>query len=106
METVKDAVVGGKVYPLNSKRLKLRHIQHLARALNLSTTATRSDLEVMIDGKLAETSHDTTSVQVVIAENEEGEQLLLRDMRGTILVTPTLLFEASRSSTPSQGDFD
>ena len=60
----------------------------------------------MIDGKLAETSHDTTSVQVVIAENEEGEQLLLRDMRGTILVTPTLPFEASRSSTPSQGDFD
>ena len=106
METVKDAVVGGKVYPLNSKRLKLRHIQHLASALNLSTTATRSDLEVMIDGKLAETSHDTTSVQVVIAENEEGEQLLLRDMRGTILVTPTLPFEASRSSTPSQGDFD
>ena len=103
---MKDAVVGGKVYPLNSKRLKLRHIQHLASALNLSTTATRSDLEVMIDGKLAETSHDTTSVQVVIAENKEGEQLLLRDMRGNILVTPTLLFEASRSSTPSQGDFD
>ena len=106
METVKDAVVGGKVYPLNSKRLKLRHIQHLASALNLSTTATRSDLEVMIDGKLAETSHDTTSVQVIIAENEEGEQLLLRDMRETILVTPKWPFEASRSFTPSQGDFD
>ena len=48
----------------------------------------------------------TASVQVVIAQSEEGEQLLLRDMKGTILVTTILSWEASRSPTPSQGDFD
>ena len=57
----------------------------------------------MIDGKLVETVYDTASVQVVIAQSEEGEQLLLRDMKGTILVTPILPLEAP---TPSQGDFD
>ena len=60
----------------------------------------------MIEGKLVETGYDTASVQVVIAQSEEGEQLLLRDMKGTILVTPILPLEASRSPTPSQGDFD
>ena len=58
MEPLRDTVVGGIAYPLNSKRLNLRHIQHLASALNLPTTATRSDLEVMISGKISETSHD------------------------------------------------
>ena len=33
-------------YPLNSKRLKLRQIQHLASALDLPTSASRDDLEV------------------------------------------------------------
>ena len=70
---MKNTVVGGKVYSLNSKKLKLRYMQHLASALNLSTTATRSDLEVMIDSRLAETSHDTPTFQVVIAQIEEGQ---------------------------------
>ena len=106
MEPLEDVVAGGKAYPLNSKRFKLRHVQHLASALSLPTTATRSDLEVMIDGKLVETGYDTASVLVVIAQSEEGKQLLLRDMKGTILVTPILPLEASRSLTPSQGDLD
>ena len=55
-------------HSLNSKRLKLRHIQHLTSALNLPTTA----LEVMIRGKISETSHGATSIQVVIVQSEEG----------------------------------
>ena len=51
MEPLRDTVVGGIAYPQNSKRLKLRHTQHLTSALNLTTTANRSDLEGMISGK-------------------------------------------------------
>ena len=106
METVKDTVAGGMAYPLNSKRLKLKHIQHLASALDLPIAATRSDLEVMINGKLAEASHDTTSIQVVIVQTEQGEQLSLRDIKGIFLVTPVLPVPASRSPTSSHGDSD
>ena len=106
METVKDTVAGGMAYPLNSKRLKLKHIQHLASALDLPIAATRSDLEVMINGKLAEASHDTTSIQVVIVQTEQGEQLSLRDIKGIFLVTPVLPVPASRSPTSRHGDSD
>ena len=104
METVKDTVVGGMAYPLNSKRLKLKHIQYLASVLDLPIAATRSDLEVMINGKLAEASHDTTSIQVVIAQTELGEQLSLRDIKGAFLVTPILPVLASRSPTSTYVD--
>ena len=103
---VSQLVVGGMAYPLNSKRLKLKHIQHLASALDLPIVATRSDLEVMINGKLAEASHDTTSIQVVIVQTEQGKQLSLRDIKGTVLVTPILPVPASRSPTSSHGDSD
>ena len=94
-----QSIVGGeKAYPLNSKRLKLKHIQQLALTLDLPATATRDDLEVMISGKLAEMGHDATNVQVVITQSEEGEQLSLRDMGGTFWVTPPL---ASKSPTPT-----
>jgi len=49
VETVK-----GTAYPLNSKRLRLQHIQHLARALDLPAAAPRSELVVMIGGKITE----------------------------------------------------
>ena len=80
---MKDTVVGRIAYPLSSKRLKLRHKQHLASALNLPTTANRSDLEVMISGKISETIHDVTSIQVVVVQSEEGEYLSLRDIKKT-----------------------
>ena len=52
----------------------------------------------MINGKLAETSHDTTTFQVVFIQSGEGEQLSLRDIKvfGHSNV-------ASRSPTPSHG---
>ena len=58
MESLKDSTIRGMAYPLNSSRIKLRHIQHLASTLDLPTTAPRSDLEVMIEGKLVENKHD------------------------------------------------
>ena len=60
----------------------------------------------MINGKLAETSRDTTSIEVVIVQSGEGEQLSLRDMKETFLVTPILPVPASRSPTSSHGDSD
>ncbi|MCY3927703.1 MAG: hypothetical protein OXG81_05470, partial [Acidobacteria bacterium] len=64
---MKDSTIRGMACPLNSSRIKLRHIQYLTNTLDLSTTAPRIDLEVMIEGKLVENKHDTKSVQVVIA---------------------------------------
>ena len=107
MDLLQSSTEGGIAYPLNSKRLKLRHIQHLARALNLPTSATRGDLEVMISGRLAETNHDTTNIQVIVTQGEEGEQLSLRDMEGIFLVTPPILpLLVSKSSTPSEEESD
>ena len=103
METLE---CGGRAYPLNSKRLKLKYLQHLANAFDLPITATWSDLEVMINGKLVETNRDTTSIQVVIVQSEEGEQMLLKDVSGTFLVTPPLPILASKSPTPGQEDDD
>ena len=60
----------------------------------------------MINGKLAETSHDTTSIQVVIVQSAEGEQLSVRVMKGTFLVSSILPIPASISLTPSHGDSD
>jgi len=62
--------VEGEVYPLYSGRLKLKHFQQLASALGLPKAATKSDIEVMITGKLTEMSHNPRSVQVVVSQTE------------------------------------
>ena len=58
----------------------------------------------MISGKLVEASHDTTGIQVVIVQSEEGEKTLLKDVSGTFPVTPPLPILVSKSPTPSQED--
>jgi len=79
-----DKAVQGEAYALCSKRLKLTHFQQLASALGLPTAATRSYIEVMISGKLSETFHDPTCVQlIVVLQTEQGEQLSMRDKDGT-----------------------
>ena len=60
----------------------------------------------IIGSCLAETSRDTTSIQVVIVQAGEGEQLLLRDMKRTFMVTPILPVLASRSPTSRHEDSD
>ena len=77
-----------------------------AKVLCYTVTATQSDLKVMINGKLVETNCDATSIQVIIVQSEEGEQMLLKDVSETFLVTPPLLILASKSPTPSQEDDD
>ena len=67
-------------------------------------TATQNDLDLMINGKLVETNHDTTSIQVVIVQSEEGKQILLKDVSGAFVITPPLPILASKSPTPSQVD--
>ena len=91
--------VKGTAYPLSSKRLKLQHIQHLARALDLPAAAPRSDLEVMITGRIAETRGEEAQVQVIISLTEEGELVSLRDMEGTFLIAPPLPALPSRGSS-------
>jgi len=81
--------VKGTAYPLNSKRLKLQHIQHLARALTLPAAAPRSDLEV-ISGKIRKIRGEGVQAEVVLSLSEEGEQLSLRDQDGTFLVVPVI----------------
>ena len=83
MEPGENSTARVIAYPLNSKRIKLQQIQHLASALDLPATASRGDLEVMICGKLTEMNYDTTNVQVVITQCEDGEELSLRDIEGT-----------------------
>jgi len=53
-----DNVVEGEAFPWGSKRLMMKHIQQLARVLELPTAATWSDLEVMVSGKLTDMCHD------------------------------------------------
>ena len=63
-------VVEGEAFPLGSKRLTLRQIQQLASGLDLPTAATRSDLEIMVSGKLIDMLHDPKSVQVIVSGRE------------------------------------
>ena len=84
------SVVEGEAFPLGSKRLTVRHMQQLASGLGLPTAATKSDLEVMINGKLVDMFHDPKCVQVIVSVTEQGEELSLRDMDGIFLVIPPL----------------
>ena len=73
----------GVAYPL---RIKLNYLKHLAGELGLSTTAPRSDLEVMVYGKLTEMDYDVENMQVVINSSQGGETLSLRTVDGIVLV--------------------
>ena len=89
-------------FPLNSRRLLLTHKQLISRALNLPTTASASDLGVMIDGKLREDNRNPTDIQVMVTQSEKGEELLLRNVDGVFLKIPVEYCVSSRTSpTPS-----
>ena len=80
-----DGIDEGVAYPLTSKRIKLNYLKHLAGELGLSTVAPRSDLEVMIYGKLTEMDHDVENMQVVITTCQEVETLSLKTVDGIVL---------------------
>ena len=99
------SVVEGEAFPLGSKTLTVRHIQQLASGLGLPTAATKSDLEVMINGKLVDMFHVPKCVLVIVSVTEQGEELSLRDMDGIFLVIPPLSRMVSKSPTPSEGNW-
>ena len=86
------------IFPFNSKRLQLHHIQLIAESLCLPTTASASDLSVMIAGKLCENNHDPSNTQIVITQSEEGEELSLQDMNGVFLRIPAVRSSSLRAS--------
>ena len=95
----------GEAFPWGSQRLTLKQIQQLASGLDLPTAATRSDLEVMISGKLTDMLHDPKCVQVIVLGTEQGEELSLQDMGEIFLVVPPVTNAVSKSPTPSEGSW-
>jgi len=87
-------------FPLNSKRLQLHQLQKIAAALDLPTTASGSDLLVIVSGKLCDIKHEPSNVQVVATKTEEGEELSLQDMDGVFLRVPVLKELSRGSSAP------
>ena len=85
-------------FPLNSKRLQLYQVQQIAGVLDFPTTASSSDLLVMVCGKLHDNNHDPSNVEVVATETEGGEELSLQDMDGMFLRVPVLKEELSGTS--------
>ena len=69
------AIVRGRVFPLNSRRLTKAHLQALAQRLELSPTAEAGELRLMIEGKLWEMGKDLMSV----CNEAEPPQYLLND---------------------------
>ena len=89
-------------FPLCSKRLQLYQVQCIAKALELPTAASSSDLLVMVCGRLSDNNHDPSNTQVVVTRSEEGEELSLQDIEGVFLRIPVLKsMSSSISLSPS-----
>ena len=78
----------------------MRHIQLIAKGLDLPTGASAIDLSVMINGRLQESNHGPSYTQVVITQSEEGEELSLQDMNGVFFRIPALKCTSAKTSTP------
>ena len=75
-----------EAYPLISKRIGIEQWQLLAQALDVPTSGTGPDLQVMVEGKLRELEHDPANVQLVIKEISGGQHKLeLHDESGAFL---------------------
>ena len=66
----------------------IRRVFHAT--VDLPTTASGSDLLVIMCGKLHDNNHDPSNVQVVGTKTEGGEELSLQDMDGVFLRVPVL----------------
>ena len=58
---------------------------------------------VMISGKLTESSHDPSNVQVVATQTEEEEELSLQNLNGIFLTVLVGKIELLRTSLPVSG---
>ena len=100
-------------FPLNSMRLLLSHKKLITKAfLSLPTTASASDLAVMIHGKFREENRNPTDIEVIVIQSEKGEELLLQGVDGVFLKIPAencVLFRTcltpSRQVSDDQVDF-
>ena len=70
-ETLKQRVYNNNNWPkgttlqLNSKRLNLSKWKAIAASFELSSDATLTETQVIVEGKLSELGHDPFAVQVI-----------------------------------------
>ena len=77
----------GQTYPLNSKRVKMTHLQRIAESLKLPTTGTAAVTRQLIEEKLLELGREPRNAQVVIqdtSENAHNAAIFLIDENGVI----------------------
>ena len=84
----------GKVYPLNSRRLTVKHLQLLAEVLGLPTQASGDELRQMIEGTLTDKGREPENVQVVIHERRRVTSELT-----VYLTDETGVFERTQRNT-------
>ena len=67
----------GDTFPLNSKRLNSTRLKQIGEALGVSPSlATRSQLKLMIEGKLTDMGYDPCNVQVIISDCESDKTMI------------------------------
>ena len=66
-ETQGQGWLEGDMFPLNSEHLNSTRLKQIGEALGVSPSATRSQLKLMIEGKLTEIGHNPCNVQVIIS---------------------------------------
>ena len=66
----------GQSYPLNSKRLRIVHLQRIAESMELPASGTAAVTRQLIEGKLMEMGKEPRNAQVVI--QSENSAIYLR----------------------------
>lgn len=74
----------GQTYPLNSKRVKVGHLQRIAGSLGLPATGTAAVTRQLIEGKLIELDREPRNAQVVVEDTSENSSIFLIDESGII----------------------
>ena len=74
----------GQSYPLNSKRLRIVHLQRIAESMELPASGTAAVTRQLIEGKLMEMGKEPRNAQVVI--QSENSAIYLIDENGIICV--------------------
>ena len=75
----------GKVYPLNSKRLTVKHLKLLAEALELPSSCSGDELRQLVDGTLRDRGRQPENVQVFVQQRRRVTvelEVTLMDERG------------------------
>lgn len=93
--------------PLNSLRLTVGQLRSLGTELGIPVSGTVTDLRLMIEGKITESSRDPRSVQVVLSRDATGTTFSLLDHEGVFLtVVPQGRVETSEVLPPEPMELD